>query len=88
MILSWKKWGILVPIIFIAGAIAGQRLLKMEGRDHGRWQSVNMFVPGLLLIVVGVILDLKKQPNEFFHLRMIIWGGLVLVFGAVILYTG
>ena len=88
MIITWKKYGILVPIIFIAGAIVGQMLLKIEGRDHGRWQCVNMFVPGILLLIVGIFLDLKKQPNEFCHFRMIVWGGLSLVFGGVIIYAG
>lgn len=88
MILFWKKFGILVPIIFVAGGIGGQMLLKLANRDYGRWQSVNMFVPGILLLIVGVILDIKNKPNDFCHFRMIIWGGLSVVFGAVILYAG
>jgi hypothetical protein len=87
-IITWKKYGILVPVIGIGGAIGGQMLLKLASRDYGRWQSVNMFVPGILLLVVGIMLDLKKQPNEFCHFRMIVWGGLLLVFGAVIIYAG
>jgi hypothetical protein len=88
MIFTWKKYGILVPVIFLGGAIAGQMLLKMEGRDHGRWQSVNLFVPGILLIVIGAILDLKQQRNEFCGFRMIIWGGVSLVLGGVVIYLG
>jgi len=88
MFISWKKYGILVPIIFIVGALIGQMLLKMAGKDHGRWQCVNMFVPGILLLAVGIVLDLKKQPNEFCRFRMIIWGGLSVVFGGVIIYAG
>ena len=77
-----------MPVIFFGGAIGCQILLKHVGRDHGRWQSVYMLVPGFLLLVTGIMLDIKRQPNEFCHLRMIIWGGLSLILGVVILFTG
>jgi len=77
-----------VPIIIGGGAIGCQTLLKLANRDHGRWQSFYAFVPGLLLLSIGRALDLKLQSNEFCHLPMVAWGGISLMFGAVILYTG
>jgi len=87
-IISWKKFGILTPVLFLAGAVASQWVLKLLARDYGRWQSANIFVPGLLLVVVGHALDRKKQANTFCHFPMIVWGGLAFVFGAVILFAG
>ena len=88
MIISWRKYGILVPVIFLGGVYVGHVLLKIVNKSHGRWESVTMFVPGLLLLAIGSALDRKQQPNEFCFFRMIIWGGVAIVFGGVVLYTG
>ena len=87
-IITWKKYGILVPILFLAGVMPAEFLLKWTHQNHGRWESLTMFFPGVVLLVLGRALDLKNEPNEFYHLRMMVWGGLFAVFGLVILFTG
>jgi hypothetical protein len=86
-LVHWTKFGILVPVIGLAGIFASGAAL---GAIHlsGRWESVTMFVPGMLLVSLGCWLDNKHEANSFGFIPMKFWGALGVIFGVVILITG
>ena len=88
MFISFKKYGILVPVLLIAGILGAHHVLESFHIDRGRWQSLTMFFPALLLMGVGGFLEYKGQANSFCHLPMIAWGVLVSILGVVVLWTG
>ena len=85
-LVHWSKFGILVPVIGIAGIFAGAAMLQPLHLS-GRWESVTMFVPGVLLVVFGCWLDSRHQANSFGFIPMKFWGALGIIFGIVILIT-
>jgi hypothetical protein len=84
MIIVWKRWGILMPILCILGAVLTDYLFH----PVGRMQSAYFFVPAALVSLTGLLLDRIKQANEFYFVSMKYWGLIVAVFGFVILFCG
>lgn len=84
MIIIWRGWGILVPIICILGAVLSEYLF----RPVGRMQSIYFFIPAVIVSLAGFLLDWKKQVNDFFFIPVKYWGIIVAIFGVVILFTG
>ncbi len=87
-LIHWKKFGILVPVLTLGGIFSAAALLKLCRVSYGRWESFTMFLPALLLFIVGWWLDRKGQPNEFCFFPMRIWSVLLFIFGIVILVKG
>jgi hypothetical protein len=71
-------------ILGIGGIFFANWLLKVNGLNHGRWQSCTMFLPSVFLAIGGVILNQygMKAVGTF------IFSGLFFVFGIVVLVTG
>jgi hypothetical protein len=84
MIIVWRRWGILVPIIFILGAVGAQQVFH----PIGRVQSIYFFIPAAIILPVGILLDKKQKVNDFFFIPSKYWSIILSVFGAVIWFTG
>jgi hypothetical protein len=81
MIIIWRRWGILMPIICILATLLAEHLFHPRGRA----QSVDLFRSAVLVSLTGLFLDKKQQTNDFFFLPMKYWGLVLATFGIVIL---
>lgn len=78
-LIGWFFAILAIVLIFFAGW-----LLHLIGKDHGKWQSFTMFLPGITLFLGGLLVQrLGRRAMSVFLL-----GGLFLVFGVVVLVTG
>lgn len=84
MLIIYKKWGILMPVIFILGFFLADSLFH----PHGRMQSIYFFLPAVLISLTGFLLDKKQLKNEFFFVPLKYWGIIVSILGIVILING
>jgi hypothetical protein len=84
IVIIWRRWGILMPVICILGAVLADFLFH----PHGRAESIYFFLPAVLVSLTGVLLDKQRQPNDFFFVPMKYWGILVAAFGVAILIYG
>ena len=84
MLIIWKKWGILTPVIGFGGMIGSGLLFHLRGRA----QCVDLFIAAALLFIVGHWLAKKKQANELFVVPMKYWSILAALAGFAILFGG
>jgi hypothetical protein len=72
-------FGAMIAMIFLAGW-----LLQLVGKDRGRWQSLTMFLPALVLFATASALYRKGHT----HVSVFVLSGLAFLFGIVILIIG
>ena len=84
MIIIYRRWGILTPVILILGAVLVHLLIN----PRGRMESLFFFIPAVLVSLTGILLDSKEQANDFYFVPMKYWGIIVSIFGIVILVKG
>ena len=78
-LVNWIFAIVAIGLVFVAGW-----LLQRIGKDHGRWQSFTMFLPAVVLLIGGALIQrLGRTPVGVY-----VMGVLLLVFGFVVLFTG
>lgn len=78
-LIAWLFAILAIVMIFVAGW-----LLKLAGKNHGRWESFTMFLPAVTLFLGAFLLQRIGRRGIGIYLL----GGLFFVFGIVILITG
>lgn len=76
---GWLVTGIAIFFIFVAGWV-----LQVTGKDHGKWQSLTMFLPAAVLLLGSLMLQRVGRSG----IGVFVTGGLLVVFGIVILFVG
>ena len=93
MLIIWKKYGILTPVIFFGGVFLTQFLSDSAFGQHYYAQHKIMHGVGCLtssavLFGLGWLLDAKQEPNTFFFIPMKYWALAGAIFGIVTVVTG
>jgi hypothetical protein len=71
-------------IVGLGGAVLAGWLLRVEGLNHGRWQSCIMFLPAVLLFFGAIII--RQYGSKGYGVFVL--SGLFFLFGIVVLFTG
>lgn len=79
-----KFVGFLIAVVTIALIFLGGWLLKLAGKDHGRWESFTMFLPAMFLLLWAM--HLRRNGRK--ALGAYIMSGLFFAFGLVVLVIG
>ena len=97
MILIWKGYGWLAPVIFLGCGMVLQGLKVLLGREgHLSSQESSLFatVAGMVIIVVGVLLNRpldwtfrRKSMHTFWFLPLELWGLISISLGLYGLWT-
>ncbi len=88
MILIWKGWGLVTPVIAVVCFLAPSAGLLTVFPDSTWPFGVSLMISGVITFMAGKALNRDRNVNTLYFIPMQYWGVPIALFGLVSLFAG